>query len=133
MASRNNAIEIGVQEKLINNHKFPKYIQDFNVLESHRLYFAKDFVEVRVFKSMLVCDFNTFFFYTCSIKLFKVARHGKHSFNYIGCLRWLQELFDGISFVQSKIIGHKHLTQINVYISDSNSIKIGDFGLQKDV
>ena len=60
MPSRNkarNSIEIGAQELSINN-KFPKYIQEFNVLESGRLYFAKDFVDVRVFKSMLMCDFN---------------------------------------------------------------------------
>ena len=53
MASRNkerNSVEIGVQEELSNNHTFPKYIKDFNVLESRRLYFAKDFVEVRVFQ-----------------------------------------------------------------------------------
>ena len=53
MASRNkarNLIEIGVREELSNNHNFPKNIKDFNVLESRRLYFAKDFVEVRVFQ-----------------------------------------------------------------------------------
>ena len=51
-------------------------------------------------------------------------------------LRWSFELFDGLSYMHSKNIGHRDLTPANVYLSKRNeqmSLKIGDFGLSKEI
>ena len=51
-------------------------------------------------------------------------------------LRWSIELFNGLSYMHTKRIGHRDLTPANVYLLNKNeqmSLKIGDFGLSKEI
>eukprot|EP00961_Rhodomonas_salina_P013990 187466-Rhodomonas_salina.1 len=48
-------------------------------------------------------------------------------------VRWLKDMFSGLAFLHKQKLMHRDLKGMNIFISRDGSLKLGDFGLARQV
>lgn len=61
------------------------------------------------------------------------ARRQKIMFQEAQVLRWMGELCSGLAYLHQAKTLHRDLKPMNIFVSQNNSLKIGDFGLARKV